>query len=216
MKAVIFDMDGVLIDATDWHRDALNEALSIFGESINLDEHDLVFNGLPTREKLRILAQQGRIPPGLHETISAIKQDLTLRIAAQRLYPNRTHLIALQKLRDHGFKLAVATNSIRRTTEYMLSLAGVISFFDAIVTNEDVVRAKPAPDIYLEACKQVKVKPSEALVIEDSDYGVNAAKSAGCKVLQIGSPSDLTFGRIEVHALEGKEGSDGASNNSNS
>lgn len=202
MKAVIFDMDGVLIDATEWHRDALNEALSIFGECINLKEHELLFNGLPTREKLRILAEQGRIPPGLHETISAIKQDVTLRIAAQRLFPNRSHLIALKKLRDRGFKLAVATNSIRRTTEYMLSLAGVIDFFDAIVTNEDVIRPKPAPDVYLEACKQIKVKPYEALVIEDADYGVTAAKSAGCEVLRISSPSELTFSRIEVHTLE--------------
>ena len=78
IKAVLFDMDGVLIDATEWHYEALNEALQIFGHSINRDEHVARFNGMTTKKKLEILSVERGLPVGLHSVISDIKQDIKI------------------------------------------------------------------------------------------------------------------------------------------
>ena len=83
MKAIVFDMDGVLIDAREWHHRALNEALEVFNVSINLQEHNDRFDGLPTSVKLNMLSSEGRIPRHLHQIINEIKQERTLRVAAE-------------------------------------------------------------------------------------------------------------------------------------
>ena len=93
IKTVLFDMDGVLIDATEWHYEALNESLEIFGFTISRDEHQKRFNGMTTRSKLEILTVEKNLPRGLHKIISDIKQDRTLRIAARMCFPNAAHLL---------------------------------------------------------------------------------------------------------------------------
>ena len=84
IDAVLFDMDGVLIDARDWHYQALNMALEPFGYSISPEDHETRFNGLSTKSKLKILSDEFGLPKDLDDVISAIKQDRTLRIAAQK------------------------------------------------------------------------------------------------------------------------------------
>ena len=101
-KTVLFDMDGVLIDATEWHYEALNESLEIFGFSIPRDEHLNRFNGMTTRSKLEILSEEKNLPRGLHDIISDIKQDRTLRIAARMCFPNASHLILLSSLKERN------------------------------------------------------------------------------------------------------------------
>lgn len=192
-EAVIFDMDGVLIDAREWHYEALNEALGIFGESISHEEHLGRFDGLPTKVKLRMLWEDGRIAEPLIKTIEAIKQERTLRAAARLCFPRIEHLIMLSELRRRGLKIGVATNSIRMTATQMLTFAGVFDSLDVLVTNEDVERAKPDPQIYLLACSNLSVNPSQVLVVEDNQYGVDAATAAGCEVLRITEPSDLNL-----------------------
>jgi beta-phosphoglucomutase-like phosphatase (HAD superfamily) len=103
-EAVIFDMDGVLIDAREWHYEALNEALGIFGESISYEEHLGRFDGLPTKVKLRMLREDGRIAEPLIQIIEAVKQERTLRAAARLCFPRIEHLIMLSELRRRGFK----------------------------------------------------------------------------------------------------------------
>ena len=146
LQTVLFDMDGVLIDATEWHYEALNESLEIFGFSIPRDEHLNRFNGMTTRSKLEILSQENNLPRGLHNIISEIKQDRTLRIAARKCFPNASHLILLSSLKEKNIKVGVVTNSIRLTSEFMLEYAGLTKFLDVLITNEDVPNPKPAPD----------------------------------------------------------------------
>jgi beta-phosphoglucomutase len=196
-SAVIFDMDGVLIDAKDWHYEALNEALSIFGEFITREEHLEKFDGLPTKTKLRMLEEEGRISRRLFPIVEAVKQERTLRAAARLCFPRIEHLIMLAELKRCGFGIGVATNSIRLTANAMLNFAGVVEFLDVLVTNEDVKRAKPDPEIYLSACSKLGIQPKKVLVIEDNRYGVEAATLAGCSVLEVSSPSDLSLDIIE-------------------
>lgn len=192
LKAVIFDLDGTLIDATEWHFRALNQALGIFGESISRLEHETSFNGLPTRVKLERLSNEGRLPKHLFKLVGAIKQDRTLREISSLCFPRVEHLLMLSWLKARGLKLGVATNSIRETAETMLSSGRIRAFFDVVVTNEDVSQAKPHPESYLKACRLLGVAPNEALVVEDHDYGVAAAIAAGCNVLKVEGPASLT------------------------
>lgn len=201
-SAVVFDMDGVLVDARDWHFEALNEALLIFGESISREEHLGRFDGLPTKVKLRMLVEEGRMPKDLIPLIESVKQERTLRAAARLCFPRIEHLIMLADLKRRGFKIGVATNSIRLTATSMLSFAGVYESLDVLVTNEDVSQAKPDPEIYTSACRQLGIEPERVLVVEDNQYGIAAAKAAGCDVVQVIEPAQLNLQLLELHLGE--------------
>jgi beta-phosphoglucomutase len=206
IEAVVFDMDGVLIDAREWHYNALNYALEMFGASIGRDEHIDYFDGLPTRAKLEVLSGRGLIPYSLHGIINEVKQDMTFRMAAQHCYPNTAHLLMLNELKSiQGLHIGVATNSIRVTSESMLSLSGILPLLDTLVTNEDVKNAKPDPEIYLKACELLGVETGNTLVVEDNVHGIEAAKAAGCHVLQIADPSQLNLSVVmnEIGGLRG-------------
>ncbi len=190
-KAVIFDMDGVLIDARDWHYKALNRGLEIFGAEISYEEHLERFNGLPTRMKLLTLVEEGRIPEIAKDYIEAVKQSWTLREAANACFPKMEHLILFGILKTAGLKLGVATNSIRETATAMLGYAGLLSQLDVLVTNQDVLRPKPSPDIYSLAAESLGVQPGECLVVEDHDYGITSAESAGCQTIKVADPDEV-------------------------
>lgn len=193
LRAVIFDMDGVLIDAKDWHKDALNLALKIFGEKIGEEEHAKNFDGLPTKVKLAKLSEEGRLPTSVHSTIEQIKQDCTIRLAAERLRPNAEHHALLSFLKSRGVRTALATNSIRKTTNFMIALAGLDGFFDIVLTNEDVEKPKPNPEIYRKSINLLRVVPDQVLVFEDSHFGIQAASAANCRVVKVDSPLQVSL-----------------------
>jgi len=193
IRAVLFDMDGVLIDARDWHFEALNEALGVFGYTITQEMHIDRYDGLPTMRKLEMLQNECGLPTHLHKMINKVKQDKTLRIAAQKCFPNPAHLVLVSRLKGEGIKLGVVTNSIRQTTEFMLTYAGLIDFFDVITTNQDVKNAKPNPECYLRTIKNLEVRPEETLIIEDSDYGVEAAKASQANVIRVSGVEEVNL-----------------------
>jgi len=193
IDTVLFDMDGVLIDATEWHYDALNEALEIFGFEIEREEHLARFNGMTTKKKLEILSNERGLPRDLHEIISEVKQDRTLRIAANKCFPTAAHLILLSTLKNYGLKVGVVTNSIRMTTEFMLQYSGVSKFLDVLITNEDVGQPKPAPDGYLLAMRKLGSIPANTVVVEDGMHGIQAAKAAGARVVEVKDPSQVSL-----------------------
>jgi len=203
-KAVIFDMDGVLIDAKEWHYEALNRALGLFGYHINRYEHLVTFDGLPTRHKLAMLTKDRGLPAGLHEVINGLKQKYTMEIVHRECKPLFQHEYALSRLKSRGYKLAVASNSVRNSVEIMMHKSGLDRFLDAMVSNEDVRHAKPDPEIYLMAMELLGVKPEECLVVEDNENGIQSARAAGCQVMIVQDVLDVTDERIsrELAALE--------------
>lgn len=204
IKAVLFDMDGTLIDARDWHFEALNDALSIFGFTISQALHNNTFNGLSTKKKLELLTAREGFPSDLHEIVYNIKQNRTLRIAAMRCFPIVSIQILLSRLKLKGIKLGVVTNSINETAEYMLKYSGIYDFFDIIVTNENVSQQKPSPEGYIFAMQKLHVTPMETIVIEDGAYGIESARAAGVgKVIEIKSPAD-----VEIQLLISEIGGD--------
>ncbi len=197
IKAVLFDMDGVLVDAKEWHYDALNKALALFGIQINRYDHLSSFDGLPTKVKLQKLSKQIYLPEQLHSIINDIKQLYTVEMIYQRCHPMFHHEYALSKLHSEGYKIAVCSNSARKTIELMMEKAELMPYIDMIVSNEDVINSKPDPEMYNTTISRFGLKPDECIVVEDNPNGIQAGKASGAHVLEVLTVYDVTYENIK-------------------
>lgn len=202
IKAVIFDMDGVLIDAKDWHYEALNKALEIFGLTISRHDHLVTFDGLSTGQKLKVLTKTDGLPEQLHDFINEMKQQYTMDITHQRCKPMFHHQYALAKLREEGYRLAVASNSIRNTVNIMMDKANLAKHLEFFLSNQDVERPKPDPEIYDIAIGKLGYEPAEVLIIEDNDNGIRAARATGASVLKVETVNDVNYENIKNFICE--------------
>lgn len=196
IKAVIFDMDGVLIEAKEWHYDALNQALELFGYQIKRHEHLTSYDGLPTKRKLEMLSLEQGLPERLHSFINEMKQAYTMDIVYAQCRPNFVHEYALSNLKARNYKLAVASNSIRNTVEVMMHRAALSTYLDFMLSNEDVKKSKPDPEIYIKAIQSFGLTPQECLVVEDNENGIRAATASGAHVLVVKDVEDTNFANI--------------------
>jgi beta-phosphoglucomutase len=159
---------------------------------------------LPTRKKLEILSQGHGFPSGLHRFVNELKQQYTLELISTQCRPEFIHEYALSKLRSEGYVLGVASNSIRRTVELMMERAALTQYLDFMLSNQDITRPKPDPEIYSAAMARAGVAPRECLVIEDNHHGIEAATLAGAHVLRVTTVADVNYSRIRsyIDALE--------------
>ncbi len=196
-KAVIFDLDGVLVNLPDGHYEALNKALGLFGAHIEKNEHYEYFNGLPTRKKIEELERQGRLPAGLKETINSIKQKYTKELIARYCPPDYSKLILATHLKNKNYLLGCCSNSVKDTIKLVLESSELLDFFDVIIGNDEVTNPKPHPEIYLRAFEQLGVKPHECIIVEDAHYGVEAAKASGATVYEVRNSEDVNLTLFE-------------------
>ena len=196
IKAVVFDMDGVLIEAKEWHYEAMNRALSLFGMAISRYDHLVTYDGLPTKKKLEMLSLERGLPVGLHQFINEMKQQYTMEIVYAQCKPRFYHEYALSKLRLDGYKMAVCSNSIRNTVEVMLSKASLINYMEFLISNQDVQHPKPHPQMYDTAIKKLGIKPEECLIVEDNENGIKAAIASGAHVLKVASVEAVNYQNI--------------------
>jgi len=196
IKAIIFDMDGVLIDAKDWHYESLNRALNFFGEEISRYDHLVTFDGLPTKKKLEMLSKVSDLPTELHSLINDLKQKFTTELVYSKCQPIFNHQYALSKLKSEGYKLAVCSNSIRRTIEIMMERSDLLKYLDFFLSNEDVQKSKPDPEIYSKAMERMGLTPDECLILEDNENGIKAAMASGAHLLKINTVQDVTYRNI--------------------
>ncbi|HBJ2621744.1 HAD family phosphatase [Clostridium botulinum] len=201
IKAVIFDMDGVLIDAKEWHYEALNKALRLFGYEISRYDHLVTYDGLPTSKKLEMLSMERGMPQKLHRFINDLKQQYTVDKIFTDCHPLFVHEYALSNLRADGYKLAVASNSIRNTVDLMMQKSSLLPYLDFFLSNQDVKKGKPDPEIYQVAIAKLGVDPSECLVVEDNKNGIQAAKLAGAHVMEVSTVYDVNLDNIR-HYIE--------------
>lgn len=206
IKAVIFDMDGVLIEAKDWHYEALNRALKLFGYEINRFEHLTSYDGLPTSMKLKKLTLEKGLPVQLHSFINEMKQQYTVSMIQNLCRPRFNHEYALSKLKSEGYKLAVGSNSIRMTIEIMMNYAKLTDYFNFMLSNQDVKNPKPDPEIYLTAISKMDLKAENCLIIEDNENGIKAATASGAHLLVVKTVDDVNYDNIKNRILEIEEG----------
>ena len=183
IKSVIFDMDGVLIEAKEWHYDALNKALNLFGMQISRYDHLVTYDGLPTRMKLQMLSMERGLPDALHEFINEMKQVYTMEIVFAKCKPTFYHQYALSRLKSDGYRMAVCSNSVQQSVEMMLQRADLLKYLEFYFCNQDVEHPKPNPEIYLNAMKRLGLSPDECLIVEDNPNGIKAARDSGAHVL---------------------------------
>ncbi len=204
VKLVIFDLDGVLVEAKNLHYKALNKALGK-KHSISWKEHLSKYDGLKTNQKLEMLTQEKGLPVELHSQIWENKQKYTLE-ELRNLNPNQTLQSVMNALVEDGYKISVCSNSIRKTVLTVLSKLGIMEFMDYIISNEDVQNSKPHPEMYWRAISKMGCLPEETLIVEDSPYGLLAASRAKAHILRVKNPSEVTYTNIFKKLTEIEKG----------
>ncbi|MFM8312686.1 MAG: HAD-IA family hydrolase [Deltaproteobacteria bacterium] len=206
IKGIIFDLDGVLVDAVDWHFRSLNKALNHFGYALDENEHRDKFDGLPTAKKLEMLSEAKGLPRNLHSFITDQKQIYTLETIKRNCQPSSTITELLSSLKERGYTLAVASNSVKQTIHMVLDQMRISSFFDVILSRQDVARGKPHPDIFYRAIELMNLGSNETLIVEDSKPGITAANQVTPHVLVVKSPNEVNLQNINpvLHKLDQK------------
>ena len=189
---VIFDLDGVLIDSREMHYEALNRALEkvSWDYVINREEHLSLYDGLPTSKKLAMLTEKKSLPVDKHQQIWEDKQKATLEIFSE-LEHDYELMHYFQQLKQRGYQVAVASNSIRNTVKLVLLKLGILEFIDYYVSNEDVTRNKPFPEMYWKCMTACNALPKDTVIFEDSHIGRQGALDSGATLIAIENRPDL-------------------------
>ena len=197
-KLIIFDLDGVLIESRELHYEALNSALTKVGSqfTISREEHLSTFDGLNTTRKLELLSERKGLDRKYFDQIWVDKQTATFKLIKQ--FPKNIQLKEFfQQIHDQGIKIAVASNSVRETVKLALISIGVIEFVDYFVSNEDVNRTKPYPEMYWKCMTALNALPKTTVIIEDSHIGRQGAIDSGAHLVPVRNSFDLTEDKIQ-------------------
>ena len=199
-KLIIFDLDGVLVEAKEIHFDSLNLALEDIGSEfiISWEEHLKTYDGLKTYDKLNLLSKFKGLPldKTILDKIFNSKQEYTLN-ALSNLGRNQKFIELFEQLKANGYIIACCSNSVEKTVNLSLTYLGIINYFDLILSNESVKYSKPHPEIYWKAMSYFGALPSETLIVEDSPTGLTAAFKSGAKVLRVKNTNDFDFEKLD-------------------
>jgi beta-phosphoglucomutase-like phosphatase (HAD superfamily)/dTDP-glucose pyrophosphorylase len=191
-KLVIFDLDGVLIDSRELHYDALNDALRKVGEEfvITREEHLSKYDGLNTTKKLKMLTEQKGLPVSVYDQVWKDKQDATFNLVRGFCKEYLLQTI-FRQIKARGYKIAVASNSIRETVKLSLLSIGVMDEVDYFVSNEDVSRTKPYPEMYWKCMTALNALPKSTIIVEDSHIGRQGALDSGAHLLAVENAKEV-------------------------
>lgn len=193
-KLVIFDLDGVLMDSRELHYEALNRAIKQVTNShnyiISREEHLSKYDGLNTTKKLQMLTQDKSLDIDYYDDIWKEKQKQTFELIP--LTPKNPNILEIMhKLNLKGWKIAVASNSIRETVKLALMSMDVLQYVDYFVSNEDVFNPKPFPEMYWKCMTMMKALPKDTIIVEDSHIGREGALNSGAHLYPVKDAYEL-------------------------
>jgi HAD superfamily hydrolase (TIGR01509 family) len=203
INLIIFDLDGVLIESKDWHYFALNDALNKVNARylISYDEHLSKYDGLNTTKKLELLSVDKGLEKIYFNQIWQDKQTATFDII-RKIIPDEKLINIFSNLKKKNIKIAIASNSIRATVQLSLLKLGILEYVDYFVSNQDVSKSKPFPEMYWKCMTALDEIPNDTIIIEDSHIGRKAALDSGANLLAVENPDDLTLTKIEMKMQE--------------
>ncbi len=206
-KLFVFDLDGVLVDSKEIHYLSLNQALEQVDPKYIINEEDqrTTFEGLTTNQKLRILTDTRGLPEHYYDQIWKSKQEKSISFF-NMLKKDEELIKIFTEIKNNNIKLAVASNSIKKTLEACLTSLGVLSLVDFYISNEDGISPKPSPDMYNVCMNKLGASKNTTTVFEDSYTGRTAAILSGARLVTIKNRSDLTVTKIqnEISGLKQK------------
>ncbi|MDH7516961.1 MAG: HAD family hydrolase [Candidatus Thermoplasmatota archaeon] len=185
-KAILFDMDGVLIDSLDSWWTSLNAALKAFNyKEISRDEFIEKYWGHDLYDNLKRM--------GLSEEIGSFCDTVYgEHIDAIKIYPYTKKVLDTLKI----YKKGIITNTPKDCSKQIVKRFDIEKYFDVIITSDEVPKAKPYPDIVFRACQLLKVKPEKVVLVGDTDSDVKAGKAAGCIVIGVNIDADYKIKNI--------------------
>ncbi len=201
-RAVIFDLDGVLVDTAWAHRQSWHDLAGKEGFDMQEDFFRSTF-GMQSPQVLAMLLGPGQ-PVEKLESMSEWKEARYREIIADKLVPADGVELLLDDLKSRSFLMAVGSSTPQVNLDFMIERIGVKDYFDAFVTKEDVIRGKPAPDTFLKAAEKLSLLPGRCVVVEDAVKGVAAGKAAGMPVVAVTttwSRADLAQADVVVDSL---------------
>ncbi|MGV9315725.1 HAD family hydrolase [Streptomyces sp. NPDC003691] len=182
--SVIFDLDGTLVDSEPNYYEAGRRLLAEYGVTDFGWERHTDFIGISTRETLAVLREEHGIAAPLDELLAGKNRHyLELARASTAVFPQMREFLEL--LREGGVPMAVASGSSPESIAAVLSGTGLDAFFPTTVSAEEVPHGKPAPDVFLEAARQLGAAPADCVVLEDAPPGAAAARAAGMRCIAI-------------------------------
>jgi HAD superfamily hydrolase (TIGR01509 family) len=181
--AIVFDMDGVLIDSEPLHFEVLNRVLATDGQTLNREENEEFIGSTSEAMWTTLIARRG-LPRSVAD-YKAQYDEMVLSVLQRPLDPAPGVIGLVKRARELGLRLGVASSSRRVWIDATLRALGLSAAFDTIVSGDDVERSKPDPQIYLLAASRLGVRPDRCLAIEDSPHGVQSARAAGMAVLGV-------------------------------
>jgi HAD superfamily hydrolase (TIGR01509 family) len=180
-RALIFDFDGTLADTMPTHFTAWEAALKPYG-LVFTEERFYQLGGWSTRRLAELLIEEAGSPLSAAQLVQ--EKEAEFQRQAQRIQPI-VPVVEIARRHRGVLPLAVATSGLRSVIAPILSELNLANWFDAVVTADDVVHQKPAPDLFLEAARRLNVAPSFCRVYEDTDAGIEAARRAGMPFVDV-------------------------------
>jgi HAD superfamily hydrolase (TIGR01509 family) len=188
VEAVVFDLDGLLIDSEGLAAEAWRITLAPYGATISDNELDAMLGKRIVDDAAELIARH-KLPISI-EALVARRGEVTRTLVRDALQPMPGAVTLVRRLAARGVPLALATSGLRWYAEQCLDVIGLRALFAVCITADDVSRGKPAPDVYLAAAAGLGLAPSACLALEDAPLGVAAALAAGMPVIAV--PNDFT------------------------
>ena len=192
LKGLLFDMDGVLVNNLEIHRQAFAEFFRFYGVERTFDELNRVFGRGNDDIMGELMPRDVVERVGIRE-LGYQKEAIYRRIYAPIIEPQPGLINFLADAEREGLRSAVGSSGYRVNVDFVLDKCNIARHFSAIVAGDEVTNCKPHPEIYLTAAAKLGLKPSECVVFEDAEAGIEAAHSAGIKVVALATTFDREF-----------------------
>jgi beta-phosphoglucomutase family hydrolase len=185
ITAVIFDMDGLMIETEHIHSQAFEHVLRKHGIEPEFNNDRIIHRpGRTGPENWRIFKEKHGLEDEVDSLLTESRAVFKI-LLLQHMTPKEGLLSLIKKLQENNFKLALGSSASLKRINLILQKFGLFDIFDAIVSGENVKRGKPYPDIYLEVAKKLNINPENCLVLEDAESGIWAAHAAGMKIIAV-------------------------------